>query len=41
MLPPLIFGIFTISAGLLSFILPETTDKVLPETIAEANVFPE
>ncbi|KAF6024790.1 hypothetical protein EB796_016902 [Bugula neritina] len=39
-LPPLIFGIFTISAGLLSLILPETTDKVLPETIAEANVFP-
>jgi len=39
-LPPLIFGIFTITAGLMSIGLPETTGHALPESIAQANVFP-
>ncbi|XP_067929065.1 organic cation transporter protein-like [Watersipora subatra] len=40
-LPPIIFGILTISGGLLSIALPETTGHDLPDTIEEANIFPE
>ncbi|XP_067929113.1 organic cation transporter protein-like [Watersipora subatra] len=39
-LPPIIFGILTISGGLLSIALPETTGHDLPDTIEGANVFP-
>ncbi|XP_046345229.1 organic cation transporter protein-like [Haliotis rufescens] len=38
-LPLIVFGVSTISAGLLSLLLPETKDKKLPETIEDAIVF--
>lgn len=34
-LPVIIFGIFSVSAGLLSLMLPETLNKVLPESVSE------
>lgn len=40
MLTPLIFGVMMVFGGLLSIGLPETTGYDLPETIAEANAFP-
>lgn len=39
-LPPLVFGVLTLSGGWLSLALPETNGYDLPETIAEAEIFP-
>jgi len=36
-LPLIAYGVFAISAGLLSLMLPETLGQQLPETIAESN----
>ena len=37
--PLIIFGTTTILAGFLSFLLPETRGKKLPETIEEGEIF--
>lgn len=37
--PMLVFGISSVLAGLLSLLLPETHNKKLPETVAEAEKF--
>ena len=36
-LPSLIFGIMGLASGLLTFLLPETLNRKLPETIADAE----
>ncbi|XP_067657756.1 organic cation transporter protein-like [Haliotis asinina] len=38
-LPLIVFGVITVSAGLLSLLLPETKNKKLPETIEDAILF--
>ena len=40
-LPAAIFGSMVIIGGLLSILLPETTGHTLPETIQEAEAFPQ
>ena len=40
-LPAAIFGSLVIIGGLLSILLPETTGHELPETVEEANAFPQ
>lgn len=37
--PMLVFGLLTVTAGLLSLTLPETLNKKLPETLADAENF--
>ncbi|XP_071501242.1 organic cation transporter protein-like [Diadema antillarum] len=37
--PQIIFGVSTVVAGFLSFLLPETKGKKLPETIEEGEIF--
>lgn len=38
-LPYILFGGFSIAAGLLALLLPETKDKILPETLEEGEAF--
>ncbi|XP_038045314.1 organic cation transporter protein-like [Patiria miniata] len=38
-LPFVVFGSLSVAAGLLSFLLPETKDKKLPETLEEGEAF--
>lgn len=37
--PYLIFGIAAVVAGALSFVLPESVNQVLPETIEDGEMF--
>ena len=36
-LPSVIFGVMGVLSGLLTFLLPETLNRKLPDTIAEAE----
>jgi OCT family organic cation transporter-like MFS transporter 4/5 len=38
-IPVIIFGIFSVSAGLLSLMLPETLNRKMPETVAEIELW--
>lgn len=38
-LPFILFGGLSIAAGLLALLLPETKDKILPETLEEGEAF--
>ncbi|CAH1774737.1 unnamed protein product [Owenia fusiformis] len=38
-IPSIIFGVFSLAAGFLAFLLPETKDKKLPETLEEGERF--
>ncbi|XP_012937969.1 organic cation transporter protein [Aplysia californica] len=38
-LPAMIFGVLSLAAGLLAFILPETRNRNLPETVEDAQNF--
>lgn len=37
--PLLVFAVFSLLAGLLTLLLPETRGRVLPDTIAEGEFF--
>ena len=37
--PPIIFGVFSLVAGLAAIALPETSGRQLPETILDAENF--
>lgn len=39
-MPSLIYGVLMLAGGLLSVGLPDTTGYDLPETVAEAELFP-
>jgi OCT family organic cation transporter-like MFS transporter 4/5 len=36
-IPVIIFGLFSLSAGLFSLMLPETLNKKMPESVAEVE----
>lgn len=38
-LPPVIFGVMPLAAGMLVFMLPETLHRELPDTIAEVETW--
>ena len=38
-LPFVLFGVLSIAAGLLALFLPETKDKILPETLEDGEAF--